>query len=211
MSDQVLDTVPLVAAFAAALSGSLHCVAMCGPIRMLVGESLRSRILYQSGRLTGYLVLGAAAGLLGFSLPLWATVLFAAGILCFSYFELFPALPGKVLARASRHPLLMGLASAALPCGLLHSWVAVASVTRSPLYGGGLLFLLWLGSLPALEIAPAFLRSLLLKARGRYPRAVPFLLLLLVFVPILLRFQHDHSVHHEQADSTRKEHSHHAH
>jgi sulfite exporter TauE/SafE len=58
------------AAAALGVMSSAHCVAMCGPLVLLVsgpGEGTRARqlaraALYHSGRTTSYAILGAAAG-----------------------------------------------------------------------------------------------------------------------------------------------------
>lgn len=52
------------------LAGSLHCVAMCGPLISLSGggsgaRSLRLALVHALGRLTTYVALGALAGLVG--------------------------------------------------------------------------------------------------------------------------------------------------
>ncbi len=59
-------------AFTLGLLGSLHCVGMCGPIALsLPGKGqglwriLPGRLLYQLGRIMGYGLLGAMAGILG--------------------------------------------------------------------------------------------------------------------------------------------------
>lgn len=60
----------MVAVLVASLIGSLHCVAMCGPLAALhhgapPGQRWRGVALHQSGRALGYVVLGATAGALG--------------------------------------------------------------------------------------------------------------------------------------------------
>ena len=67
----------LLAAFIMGFVGSLHCAAMCGPLVLampVVGtgrkEILRSRVMYNVGRITAYSVLGLVFGLLGKSLVL---------------------------------------------------------------------------------------------------------------------------------------------
>jgi hypothetical protein len=51
----------------ASLVGSLHCVAMCGPLVGLHGgaRSLELALIHALGRLTTYAALGAIAGLVG--------------------------------------------------------------------------------------------------------------------------------------------------
>lgn len=56
----------LATIFVTSLAGSLHCLAMCGPLVGLVGEhSLRLAGVHALGRLLTYVTLGAAAGLVG--------------------------------------------------------------------------------------------------------------------------------------------------
>lgn len=53
--------------FVASLLGSLHCVAMCGPLIGLAGSArtLRLALLHAAGRLATYVVLGILAGVVG--------------------------------------------------------------------------------------------------------------------------------------------------
>jgi sulfite exporter TauE/SafE len=64
-------TALLAAILVSSLAGSLHCVAMCGPLIGLSGGSRTRRlvlvhaVVHAFGRLTTYAVLGALAGLVG--------------------------------------------------------------------------------------------------------------------------------------------------
>ncbi|MBS1120567.1 MAG: putative rane protein [Deltaproteobacteria bacterium] len=62
----------LPAILLASLVGSVHCVAMCGPLVGLHGgvRTLRLALVHAVGRLTTYVVLGMLAGLLGRALDL---------------------------------------------------------------------------------------------------------------------------------------------
>src|SRR3546814_9938372 len=58
--------------FLAGLAGSLHCVGMCGGFACALGSdprgraaTLRRQLLYNVGRVTTYMFLGALAGTLG--------------------------------------------------------------------------------------------------------------------------------------------------
>ena len=58
------------AAFILGITGSLHCVGMCGPIALLIqGKTgnyyLLNRLTYHIGRTLTYMLMGAAVGLLG--------------------------------------------------------------------------------------------------------------------------------------------------
>lgn len=64
-------------AFLLGLLGSLHCVGMCGPIVLALpvykksfGKVVASRLLYNSGRIISYGLLGALMGLLGLGVAL---------------------------------------------------------------------------------------------------------------------------------------------
>lgn len=65
----------LAAVLVASLVGSLHCVAMCGPLAVLhqggaPGQRWRGLALHQGGRAIGYAALGGLAGLLGTAVDL---------------------------------------------------------------------------------------------------------------------------------------------
>src|SRR4051794_8187963 len=70
----MLDVATVFAAFTYGLSGSMHCVVMCGPLAMLShgglhGAGQRS-LAYQASRFLGYLALGAVFGAIGRALDL---------------------------------------------------------------------------------------------------------------------------------------------
>ena len=62
-------------AFALGLLGSLHCVAMCGPLQLALpvpvgraGRVVLGRLTYQLGRVMTYTLLGVMGGVIGKSL-----------------------------------------------------------------------------------------------------------------------------------------------
>lgn len=180
-------------AFFAALTGSLHCVVMCGPIRLLTGNSKGPRIAYQGGRIVGYLSLGALAGFFGKTIPIYILLpLLLLGI----SFSFLPNLRlpwaqkirQKILKWSSTQPFLLGLSSALLPCGLLHAWLSVAALSASPLSGALVLFVLWVGTLPALEASAGLLLQPIKKIRAHFPRATTATLLFLALLPMAWRF-----------------------
>ncbi|RYG63165.1 hypothetical protein EON80_21755, partial [bacterium] len=158
-----------------------HCAAMCGPLRLFVAEHPRGRLLYQGGRGLSYVSIGVLAGAAGLSLPAWSSLpllLLAAVLVAFPKAARKIRFPGqsKLMALAASNLLLLGASSALLPCGLLHAWIAAAAATRSPWAGGAILACLWLGSAPALELAPTLLKGWLPNIRARFwffcPRAL---------------------------------------
>jgi sulfite exporter TauE/SafE len=181
--------------------GSLHCVAMCGPLVGLHGgaRSLRLAGMHSFGRLTTYVLLGAAAGLLGGALNLAghlgnvqriATLLAGAFILGWGIYLLIRArFPnyrmnvhssnrgstfGTALVRIRNKPpgrraWLMGTLTGLLPCGWLWAFVVTAGGTGSAPLGAAVMAAFWLGTVPAMVGLLAFAGPLFARARARMP------------------------------------------
>ena len=181
----------LGATLVSALAGSLHCAAMCGP---LAGAAGGAHVPYALGRLAGYLVLGVVAGAIGAAVDLAGDVasigriaMIVAGVaLCaWGLWSLAVALGwtrAREVAGAARPMLyairrrgrttrgaLVGLLTAALPCGWLWAFVVVAAGTGSPAGGALVMATLWLGSTPALLGAGFALRALARRLGRRLP------------------------------------------
>ncbi len=189
---ELLTLSALLAAFAAALAGSLHCAGMCGPLRLLCSDVKGARWKYQVGRGVAYGSLGALAGGAGYVLPLWILLLLLLLGLSGTLLNL-PSVP--IWTSSRRHllqlgmngPFLLGLSSGLLPCGLLHVWVAAAAATGQPLHGALLLGMLWAGSLPALEFGPALLKSPLEKIQRKFPKTLKAALVGIALLPLAMR------------------------
>lgn len=154
----------VIAGAAAGLASVPHCTAMCGPLAAYAcsgrpGISGQSR--YQLGRFVSYSALGALAGTLGgaaaVSLPsAWGGALLSWSLalgLGLAAFRLWrrPAEPlvtlrakreepassfvSRAMAGLGRHPFLVGLGTALLPCGALAAAVLIAASTGSTLLG----------------------------------------------------------------------------
>ncbi|HSD71068.1 MAG TPA: sulfite exporter TauE/SafE family protein [Woeseiaceae bacterium] len=181
----------LPAAFLAGFFGSTHCLGMCGAIVVLFEERSQTtfaggwrRLLYNSGRLGFYLLLGAiAAG--GGSLivksagadnalvllrVLAALLVIALGLNLLldwrnlQFLERGGALLWRRIAPLTRHvlpvstparALAAGFVWGALPCGLVYSAVAMAAVSGTVVSGMLVMLLFWLGTLPGLWLAGA--------------------------------------------------------
>lgn len=163
---------------ASSLAGSLHCVAMCGPLLGLHGgaRSLRLALVHALGRLTTYAALGACAGLLGRAVDLAGHLAaiqhgaaIAAGIITVGWglrtmaiargwLEVAgsaPALFRRGLVQLRARPAatrawLIGVLTGLLPCGWLWVFVVSASGTGSPWLGAAVMSVFWLGTVPAM-------------------------------------------------------------
>ena len=191
-----------VAAFVGGLAGSAHCVGMCGPFAgwqgLRQGRTLSRQAAYHGGRLSTYLALAAAAGLVGQGLrELAGMVDFQRGLALLMGGALVgigatwllarpgPAGPlgrgwarisSRVLAMAggsggATGPWLLGMSSTLLPCGFLYAFVLAAAATGSVPGAVATLFGFWLGTAPAL-VATGWLAQRLGSGPLRYSRRV---------------------------------------
>lgn len=179
------DTIPelspsmgYIALFIVGIVTSLHCVAMCGGINisqcMKVPEGtgtagkIRPSLLYNSGRVISYTVIGGLAGALGaavsFSGPAKGLVAILSGIFMiimglnlFGTFpwisKITPRIPTflrskKAVASSGRGPLVVGLLNGLMPCGPLQAMQLYALGTGSFLVGASSMFFFSLGTVP---------------------------------------------------------------
>lgn len=217
-------SVPL-AVFVASILGSTHCVTMCGPIAITVNNSSGYMSLYHIGRLISYLTLGTLAGLLGEAFlsnnfPLISTISIALISIFFIYtgYKLvigkpLEFLPSKTIASliskpakwslSQRRPvksLTLGIVNGFLPCGWVYIFVIGAVATKSPLYSAGILFIFWLGTVPALSAFPYVYKKTFKRAPRRLTIAAGVLLIAVGLTNITLHLvagenHHNHQVH----------------
>ncbi|MEI8297002.1 MAG: sulfite exporter TauE/SafE family protein [Pseudomonadota bacterium] len=185
MNDPAL-AVSLGAALLAGLAGAAHCAAMCGGIATAVGATFRggrglplaAALAFNTGRLAGYALVGAAlAALVGNTarlLPLAgvalggrlvaAAVLAALGLrmLCgrdllgaerlgaFFWAGLRPVFARLGRLPATVRPAALGLLWGFMPCGLVYSMLLVAASGGRALDGAATMLAFGVGTLPAL-------------------------------------------------------------
>ena len=184
--------IPYWGALLAGLSGSPHCIGMCGAFCATAGSRRGGAVLWHAGRLTTYAGLGAVAGAFGAVLPGPAWVPQAVAVVLLVWFALAlaglvreprVALPGLGALGArlaaggtlgSRY--LFGLATGLLPCGLVYAALALP-VALGTAAGGALAMLAFgLGTVPALATLSAVIQRIL--RRGLWPRRILALLVL---------------------------------
>jgi uncharacterized protein len=176
------------------LAGGPHCAAMCGaacagivrvvPIRTArVRSSSQSLWLFQSGRLLGYSLAGAAAAQAVQSLA-WLTGQTAVLRPVWTLFHLAVLAWGLTLLTLARQPewvsdagrtvwsrirpwagtrggvFTAGALWAFMPCGLLYSALLVASLSAGPMDGAVSMALFAIGSAVSLALAPKLLERL---------------------------------------------------
>jgi len=182
----------LVAALTAGLLGSGHCLGMCGGIAGALGASARSAtgssagaagytLVFNLGRVCGYAIIGALAGLLGgglismADLPVWSAaargltallmvmiglqIAFRWSLLRFIeesgarfWRRLAPVARRLLPAQTPAHALLLGILWGWLPCGLVYSVLLMALLAGDPLHAALLMAVFGLGTLPAMTL-----------------------------------------------------------
>jgi sulfite exporter TauE/SafE len=189
---------PLYAAIAvSSLAGSLHCVAMCGPLVGLSGgaRSLRLALIHALGRLTTYAALGALAGgvgravdvagrlaaaqhaasvLAGGVIVLWGVRSIAVSLGWLRGWSSDAVLWRRGLSqlrgrRAVSRAWLVGVLTGLLPCGWLWAFVVSAAGTASPWAGAAVMAVFWLGTVPAMTGVLAFGGPVIDRIRRRLP------------------------------------------
>ena len=183
VSHPLLASSFLVLLGAGLLTGLSHCLGMCGPLvgafalhRRAQRQELRSSLLlFQTGRLTTYAGLGAAAGLAGSMLATlikdWQGIFsillgLAVALLGLGLLGLLPvqrwlaaAAPAQPVGRwiqrlmTASHPLApfgLGLANGLLPCGPVYALALLAAGSGNPAQGASLMLIFGLGTLPAM-------------------------------------------------------------
>ena len=205
---------PLI--FVAGFLGSSHCIGMCGPFAMLLGSSRQAgiarQLIYSTGRLFTYSVLGAIAGSCGIWLAKSAPeiVNVPAGLSvvagCFLIYQglstagvipLFPSgttsstcLAGGLLASflRSRNQVgvfLAGVFTGFLPCGLVYGFVGMAAGSRDIINGALIMAAFGIGTVPimvATGIGGGLVSS---STRGRILRVAAWCVVLAGVVSIL--------------------------
>lgn len=171
----------LLTAFTIGLVGSLHCLGMCGPIAIGIPlhrdnwfKKVIGGLLYNSGRIITYGVLGAIFGLLGRGIQLaglqqWASIGIGIVMIVSVIFpvifrekikldKLFTGYASRLIVsfrnlftKSSLSSLLwIGLLNGLLPCGLVYMAIAGALNTNDMMMGIAFMVMFGIGTTPAL-------------------------------------------------------------
>ncbi len=197
----------LLAALSLGFLGSFHCVGMCGPIALAIPvrrtsrfSVLRDSLIYNSGRILSYFLMGLLFGFLGqgFALAGWQNglsillgiILLLAILLPARTFRVHPGMY-RMLERlksqvrkqfgikTTRSLLLIGILNGFLPCGLVYLGIAGAAATGDALKGALFMAVFGLGTFPAMLAVSAMKNYMSIRFRQRINRAMP------VFVGIM--------------------------
>lgn len=199
-----MDTSPLIlifSLFAASFLGSWHCAVMCGPVACFVSQKGNEK-LYHLGRLLSYVFLGSLAGFFGssifnyFSRTQYLIVMVSINLVIIfsglarlqvismpkgritSFQKRINLVFVKLFKRwAFRSSLIVGVLTGFLPCSWLYLFVFSVVSTHSAVMGGFILFIFWLGGLPALIAVTGSLGGLIKRAPQYHQRIAGLILI----------------------------------
>lgn len=198
------------------LVGSFHCLGMCGPIAFVlpVDRKKKSRmilqiVLYHTGRLLTYSIIGLLFGLLGKGLYL-AGFQQRLSILIGIIMILSVIIPAKVFNRYSfTRPLyhvigklkqklglylrqtsnkalfLIGFFNGFLPCGLVYMALIGSIATGDSLSGALYMFVFGLGTVPLMSGAVILGNFVSLKFRNKIQKAIPIFVIIIGLLFVL--------------------------
>ena len=233
MSDLSGNFLPY-ASLIAGLSGSLHCLGMCGGLVTASCSGGKDVFKYQLGRLIGYSLMGSVAWLLGYTvkgiLPFhWAPVLsglFMGALFIYWGIKNFQGkkaeLPLPVFIRmfyqyafrnyvskaGAFRSFSVGLISIMLPCGLIYGLILSALALGTYEQVMISLFFFWLGTLPAMIGAPQLIKKLLAPFRRSLPKVYAVFFIIIGVATIAGRLSYSYP---EQINRKSSESAHHCH
>lgn len=198
-------TAILITGFILGLTSNFHCVGMCGPIALAIPLDRSSKVntlfgalLYNSGRVFTYGILGVVVGSVGLTIETmgllqWLSII--AGILMIVYawrkyiHFVHPALKfegvnrfvskgiGKLLKVKSTWKLApMGMLNGILPCGMVFAGLFNAAIAGDMLSGGLSMIAFGVGTLPMMLAVTFFAGRLNSQLRLKFSSFVPYLL-----------------------------------
>jgi len=198
----------LISSFLLGIGGSLHCLGMCGPLALSIpyhGGAIPKwlkLLMYYTAKAIVYGAMGAVVGLFGKGIMLmdWQQGLsIVAGIFiilwaCFPFIKpgaghfLFQKQFSKLYQVLQQKPKLyhyfsLGFLNGFLPCGLVYTALAAATVSGGAFGGFSAMFLFGAGTAPALVLLVIFKNKMSFQLRKKLK---PLSLLLGVAIGALL-------------------------
>jgi sulfite exporter TauE/SafE len=186
-----MSSVFFITAFLLGLGGSLHCIGMCGPLVMSMPfEHVRYRrfslLLFLAAKALGYGLIGLLFGSFGqlISIFNWQQILsIVAGILLllitmlpyakqlltnnFGFHFIQQTLEKFKRKQSLLFFFLLGLANSLLPCGILYTALAGATVTLSATQGFLFMLMFGIGTMPVMIALIVFKAKLSVSFRSR--------------------------------------------
>jgi len=198
------------------LIGSFHCIGMCGPIVVALPlkkhnliSKITGAILYNSGRVLTYSILGILFGLLGRGIHMagfqqWTSILLGITMIISVLFPfvfrekitiagLFSGFAARLILKLKKlftdrsyfSLLMIGLLNGLLPCGLVYVAIAGAINSGNILSGALFMMLFGIGTIPLLLIATLASDAIGQRVRSKMQKVVPYFVFMLGVLFIL--------------------------
>lgn len=202
-----MNTALIISAITIGFLGSFHCIGMCGaialslPVQHLNGwKKPVGILLYNTGRIVTYALLGGILGLVGNTFQFWGwqqTVSIILGVLLLtacllaiskkrlntsSFIQknwnnkIINAIAPLFQSKKLSNMLLIGLLNGLLPCGLVYMAIAGAIAAHHALEGMLFMASFGLGTLPAMLILGLTGNMLSIKWRTNIRKASPYII-----------------------------------
>lgn len=206
----------LYTALTIGLVGSLHCLGMCGPIAVAIPlhhnnwmMKILGGLLYNSGRVITYGILGALFGFLGRGIQLaglqqWASILLGIIMILSVLFpvlfrekikldRIFSGYAGHLTGRfrimfskrTLKNLLFIGILNGLLPCGLVYMAIAGAINTNEVVNGILFMVVFGLGTIPAMLLLSLAGNVVTSGFRKRASKVIPAFIVILGILFIL--------------------------
>ncbi|MFA5327239.1 MAG: sulfite exporter TauE/SafE family protein [Prolixibacteraceae bacterium] len=198
------------------LIGSFHCIGMCGPIVVALPlkkhnliSKITGTILYNSGRVITYSIIGLLFGMLGRGIRLagfqqWTSILLGVTMIVSVLFPfifrekitiagLFTGYSSRLIVRLKKlftdrsyfSLWMIGLLNGLLPCGLVYVAVAGAINSGNVFTGAVFMALFGIGTIPLLLIATLASDAIGQRIRSKMQRVVPYFVFMLGLLFVL--------------------------
>jgi len=196
------------------LTGSLHCIGMCGPIALslpLRGNNFTQKItgglLYNLGRTTTYGIMGAFFGLIGQGFNMlgfqqWISIIMGSFMIAsillplifrnrlkvnlnFLVVPVRHAIQRLFKVRSYKGLLLVGLGNGLLPCGLVYLAIAGAIGVGSFYLGIAFMLIFGLGTIPLMMVISWVGNVLTTSVRYKMNKVIPYLVVVIGIIFIL--------------------------
>lgn len=191
-------------AFFTGFVGSLHCVAMCGPIALAlpIGHFSGSKkqlalFIYHLGRITTYASLGLVAGLIGHSihfLGFQQLLMVGTGLVLLLFalpfekfklqgamqpiFKIKQAFLRQFKFQSMGHLFQLGMLNGLLPCGTVYLALAASLVVANPLISSLFMAVFGIGTIPIFALISFSFQYIPNKIKSRFSQFSPLIAVL---------------------------------
>ena len=186
-----MSSVFFITAFVLGLGGSLHCIGMCGPLVMSIPfEYVRYRrwslLLFLFAKAIGYGLIGLLFGSFGqlISIFNWQQTLSIVAGIFLLLITMLPYLKQQLTNNFGFHFIhqvlqkfqhkqnllfffLLGLSNSLLPCGLLYTALAGATITLSATQGFLFMLMFGIGTMPMMLAMIVFKTKMNIRLRSK--------------------------------------------